>query len=126
MMENMKSMAGKFNWVFLGLLMLLPGLQKLFIMGPDAITGMLSGIVLFSWAPSFWAWILILSEIVFGTLILAKWKLEYTTIPPMIILVVALLFVGINWSDLLATQFPNVMFHLVAISGYWMLMSKAK
>ena len=118
--------AHKAMWILLGLLMLIPGLMKLFVMGPSAVTGMLSGIALTSWAPSFWAWVLILSEIVFGALILAKYKLELTVWPPMIILAVATLFVAINWSNLGATAWPNVLLHLVAITGYWGLGSMNK
>ena len=75
------------NRILLGLLMLVPGLTKLFISGPSGVTGMLNGMG-FPIA-GFFAWILILSEIIFGTAILANWKLEYTVIPPIIILVVA-------------------------------------
>jgi uncharacterized membrane protein YphA (DoxX/SURF4 family) len=110
--------AHKAMWILLGLLMLIPGLLKLLVMGPSAVTGMLSGIALFSWAPAFWAWILILSEIVFGVLILAKYKLELTVWPPIIILAVAVLFVTINWGDLMSTSWPNVILHLIAITGY--------
>jgi len=99
------------NRILLGLLMLVPGLLKLFSLGAGAVTGMLSRIGLFSWAPGFWAWVLILSEILFGIAILAKWKLEYTVIPPMIILLVAAFtFAWGSWSSFLL--------HLVAVSGY--------
>lgn len=125
-MKGTKNAAIKTHWILLGLLMLVPGLMKLFIMGPSAVSGMLSGIALFAWAPTFWAWVLILSEIIFGIAILAKWKLQYTVIPPMIILAVATLFVAINWSSLMQTAWPNVLFHLLAISGYWMLGANAK
>ena len=121
-----KNLAAKTHWILLGLLMLVPGLMKLFVMGPSAITGMLSGISLFAWAPAFWAWILILSEIIFGVLILAKYKLKHTTIPPMIILAVATLFVTINWNSLGETQWTTVLFHLIAITGYWMLGTMSK
>lgn len=121
-----KEIAVKAQWILLGLLVLIQGLLKLFVIGPAAIVGMLSNIVLFAWAPTFWAWVLILSEIIFGALILARWKLQYTVIPPMIILAVATLFVAINWSDLMQTAWTNVMFHLIAITGYWMLGANAK
>ena len=102
------------NRILLGLLMLVAGLYKLFVAGPSAITGMLSNIVLFAWAPGFWAWVLMLSETVFGAAILAKWRLEYTVIPPMIILTVAAFTVywG-NWTSFLL--------HLVAVSNYSLL-----
>jgi len=121
-----KEIAVKSHWILLGLLMLLPGLFKLFSYKPAGVANMLSGIALFAWAPTFWAWVLILSEIVFGASILAKWKLKYTVIPPMIILAIGTLFVTIDWSNLGATQWPNVLFHLIAFTGYWMLGANAK
>lgn len=83
--ENLKML----NRIVLGLVMLIPGLSKLFITGSAGVSQMLSGIILFSWAPIFWAWILIISEVIFGVAILVNYKLKYTVIPPMIILVVA-------------------------------------
>jgi uncharacterized membrane protein YphA (DoxX/SURF4 family) len=62
--------AGNLNRILLGLVMFVPGIMKLFDMGSSKIVEMLSDMVLFSWAPSFWVWILILSEIVFGIAIL--------------------------------------------------------
>lgn len=109
------------NRVLLGLLMLVPGLLKLFVVGPTAIAGMVGGIVLFSWAPAFWAWVLMLSEIVFGIAILANYKTEYTAWPPVIVLAVATLFLHIKWAALSTTSWSNVLLHLVAIWGFVML-----
>ena len=102
------------NRVLLGLLMLVAGLLKLFASGPDAVTGMLSSMALFSWAPAFWAWTLIAGEVLSGAAILANYKLKYAVIPPMVILTVAAFFVywG-NWYSLIM--------HLVAVSGYSLL-----
>lgn len=102
------------NRILLGLVMLVPGLLKLFVIGPSAVVGMLSGNVLFSWAPSFWAWVLILSEIVFGIAILARWKLEYTVWPPIVIMLVAAFTVA--WGN-----WPTFLMHLVIASNYWLL-----
>ncbi len=105
------------NRILLGLLMVIPGLMKFFVIGPDAVTGMLSGIVLFAWAPAFWAWILMFSEVIFGLAILANYKLKYTVIPPVVILLIAALTVNIgNPSGLLL--------HFVAVSAYLMLAYK--
>ena len=82
---------------------------------------MMSGIALFAWAPMFWAWILIAAEILFGLAILASWKLEYTTIPPAIIILVAAFTVNFNWTDLMAVNWPSVLLHLVVISNYLLL-----
>jgi uncharacterized membrane protein YphA (DoxX/SURF4 family) len=102
------------NRVLLGLVMLIPGLLKLFVMKPSAIVGMLSSIPLFAWAPGFWAWILILSEIVFGIAILASWKLEYSVWPPIVIMVVAAFTA--NWGN-----WPTILMHLTLASNYLML-----
>jgi len=109
------------NRILLGLLMLIPGITKLLIAGPNAITGMISGIALFAWAPAIWAWILIISEIIFGIAILANWKLEYTTIPPIIIMLVATFSFGFNWSNIMQTNWGNVLMHLTIASNYLML-----
>ncbi len=100
------------NRMLLGLLMLVPGLLKLFSIGPSNVTGMLSE---FGFpAPAFLAWVLIISEIVFGAAILAKWKLEYTVWPPIIILIVAAFTAG--WGE-----WPTILLHLAVASNYWML-----
>ena|SRR3989344_336259 len=116
-MSNTKDLAMKANWLLLGLVMLVPGLLKLLVIKPSAIVGMLSGMGFP--APVFFAWVLILSEIVFGALILAKWKLHYTVIPPMIILVIAAFTA--NWGN-----WAGLLLHLLVASNYWVLGSSAK
>lgn len=111
------------NRILLGLLMFVPGMVKLFN-GSEGVSGMLSGIFLFSWAPGFWAWVLILSEIVFGIAILANWKIEKTKYPPVIILTVAVLFVTIKWDSIGSTPWSSLIFHLLAIVNYLMLKGK--
>jgi uncharacterized membrane protein YphA (DoxX/SURF4 family) len=111
-MGNMQKTAMQVNWILLGLVMLIPGLLKLFVMKPAAIVGMLEAMPLLGSAPTFWAWVLILSEIIFGILILAKYKLKYTTIPPIIILLVAAFTV--HWEN-----WPNVLVHIALASNYW-------
>lgn len=107
------------NRILLGLLMLVPGVIKLFIFKPAGVTQMLSGLGFP--IPGFFAWILILSEIIFGLAILANWKLEYTAWPPVIILVIAGLITP-DWSN---PQYPTILLHLVAASNYWLLASWA-
>lgn len=109
------------NRVVLGLLLLIPGLLKLFVMGPGAVTEMLGANVLFSWAPALWAWILIFGEILFGVGILAKFKMDYAAYGGAIILFIATLTVHINWGDLGATAWPNVLVHLAAVTNFLML-----
>ncbi|MBI2045699.1 DoxX family membrane protein [Candidatus Pacearchaeota archaeon] len=112
---------GTINRILLGLLMLVSGLLKLFVVGADGVSGMLSGIVLFSWAPFFWAWLLMLGEIISGAAILANYKLKYFAIIPIIVLVIATLFMGINLANLGQTSWSVVLLHLVAISNYVLL-----
>jgi len=107
--------------VLLGLLMLVSGVLKLLMVKPSGVAGMLSGIVLFSWAASFWAWILMLGEILSGLAILSNWKLKYTAYIPVIILAIAVLFMIIKWSNLGSTSWSSVIFHLIAINAYLML-----
>jgi putative oxidoreductase len=102
--------------ILLGLVMLIPGLMKLFVMKPAAVTGMLSGMPLFAWAPGFWAWVLILSEIIFGLAVLVNFKLRLTAIPPMIILVVAAFTA--HWAN-----WGNMLTHLALASMYWVYSS---
>ncbi len=114
------------NRIVLGLLMLVPGLFKLFVFKSSGVTGMLSGMAFFNLMPGFWAWVLILSEIVFGIAILANWKLKYTVIPPIIILLVATLMSAIKWGDLMGTSWASVLLHLAAITNLWLLGARAK
>lgn len=104
--------AGTVNRILLGLVMLVPGLLK--ISDPSKVIGMLTGMSLFSWAPTFWAWVLILSEIVFGIAILFKWKIEQTVWPPIIILVIASFTA--HWAN-----WGNMLVHLALASSYWVL-----
>lgn len=70
----------------IGGLFVAAGIMKLF--DPAMIEGMLGG---FGFpAPVFWTWLLILSELFFGTAVLTGFKLKWTTIPLAIILVVAI------------------------------------
>lgn len=111
-MRNMQ--IGMINRILLGLVFLVPGLLKLFAMKPAAVTGMLSGMALFAWAPAFWAWVLILAEIVFGIAILAKWRLQYTVWPPIIIMLIAAFTA--SWGN-----WPTFLMHLVIASNLWLL-----
>lgn len=96
--------------VFLGLLFIVPGLGKL--MDPTPITGML-GTLGFP-AAGFFAWLLLLSEIVFGLAVLLGWKLEWTVWPLVLVLLVATVMVAIpNMNGNPVT----VLFHLVGIAG---------
>ncbi len=112
---------GTINRILLGLLMLVPGLLKLFVVGPTGVSGMLSGISIFAWAPFFWAWLLILGEIISGAAVLANYKIKIFAIIPAIILVLAALSMVINWSDLGKTAWSSALLHLVAASNFVLL-----
>jgi len=115
LMENKQLML--VNRILLGLLMLVPGIIK--ITGPSGIVGMLSGMTFFSLTPTFWAWVLILSEIVFGIAILANYKMKYVVWPPMVILLVAAFTA--NWE-----KWPGFIMHLVAVSNYLLIGNSAE
>jgi uncharacterized membrane protein YphA (DoxX/SURF4 family) len=100
------------NWILLGLLMLIPGLLKLFVMKPSAITGMLDGLGFP--AAAFFAWVLIIAEIGTGIAILAKWQLKTVVYIPAIILLVAAFTA--NWGS-----WPSFIIHLVVVGNYLLL-----
>jgi len=100
------------NRILLGLLMLIPGISKLFLIGPSGVTGMLSGIG-FPLA-AFFAWVLIILEIGSGTAIILNWKIKYSITPAAVILLVAILTVHLG-------NTTSILLHLVAISNYFLI-----
>ena len=117
--------AGLINRILLGLVLLVSGLIKLFVMKPNAVTEMLTGMGFP--IPLILAWILILSEIVFGTAIFVKWNLKQSVIPAIIIFVVAAFTFwtygpgaqnGPNWGQ--------VLIHLALASNCWLLGARDK
>lgn len=107
------------NRILLGLVMLVPGIFKLFVLGPDGVVGMLSGIALFSWAPLFWAWVLILSEIFAGIAILTKWNMKIATSLAAIIIAVAAFTVYLE-------DVSNILIHLTLVTNYMYWGSQSK
>lgn len=102
------------NRILLGLVMLVPGLIKLFQFTPSGVSGMLAGLGFP--APTVFAWILIIAEIVTGLAIIANWKMEYAVWPPIVILVVAAFT-----SNLYGGAEPNIagiLMHLALASNY--------
>ncbi len=96
--------------VVIGLLFLIAGIKK--FMGPDQVIGMLGGLGFP--LPSFFGWLLILSETVFGALILIGYKTKYTTWPLAIILAVAWILVVVPNGGITSS---NSFFHLIGIAG---------
>jgi len=99
--------------IITGFLFLLPGIMKL--MNPAGITGMLTGLGFP--APSFLAWVLLLSEIIFGALLIVGWKTIYTIWPLVIVLLVAILTVALPAALENPMGWINVLFHLVSIGA---------
>ncbi|MEK6891212.1 MAG: DoxX family protein [Nanoarchaeota archaeon] len=109
-MKNYKEYSPLIIRVFVGLLLLIPGIFKL--MNPAGITGMLTGLGFP--APVLFAWILILIEIIFGAIVILGWKLKYTVWPLVVVLVVATITVVIpnmNGNPI------NLLFHLLGIAS---------
>jgi uncharacterized membrane protein YphA (DoxX/SURF4 family) len=112
------TLAEKVNWVFLGLIMLVGGLVKLFVMGADGVAGMLSTIGFP--AAGVLAWVLILAEIGSGIAIFAKWKLPQTAWVPVVIVLGAIPF---YWTmpfmaGKLPLQLTQTLVHLALASNY--------
>ena len=102
------------NRIILGLTMSVAGFLKLFVFKPAGVVGMLTSLSFP--APSFFAWVLILSEIIFGLAVLFNLKVEYTAFPLAIILIIAGLTFWGEWSGLLL--------HFAAASNLWFLAAK--
>ena len=98
----------------LGILFIVPGLQKL--MNPGMIIGMLEGLGFP--AAGFFGWVLLLSEIVFGVAILVGWKLRYTVWPLVAILAIATF--SVHLPAFFASKpmaLISVFFHLLGIAA---------
>lgn len=98
--------------IAIGLMIFLAGIGK--ISNPAGTAGFLGGIAIFSWAPMFWAWVLILGEVIFGLLVFVGYKVRYTAWPLSAILLIAALFVTApsqGWTS------NNFLFHLIAAFG---------
>ena len=92
----------------IGLLFLIMGFNKL--INPSGIIGML-GKIGFP-AAAFFGWILLLSELIFGALILIGYKVRYTSWPLAIILIVAVLTVVIPGEGISSA---SAFFHYISI-----------
>ena len=107
-----KEVAWMVNRILLALVMLVPAFFALFIWKPAGVIANMSSLGFP--APVFFAWLLIIAEVIFGLAVLFRWQLKYTVWPPIIILVVAAFTAGLgNW--------PQIMLHLVAASNFWAL-----
>jgi uncharacterized membrane protein YphA (DoxX/SURF4 family) len=125
-MKKLINQLMKVNTILLGLLMLVPGLLKLFVSTASGVSEMLSMIFLFSWAPMFWSWVLIIGEIGSGLAILSGWKLDKISYIPAFILTIAALTVIIRWSSISQTNWNLLIFHFIAIVNYMILAIRTK
>ncbi len=105
--------------IVLGLLVLVSGLMKLFVVKPANVAVFL-GSLGFP-AANFFAWLLLLSEIIFGAAILANYKLKYTVIPPIIIMIVAAFTTALGMDKI-----PLFIMHIAVAAGYGYLGARAR
>lgn len=96
--------------ITIGLLFVIMGISKL--TNPSGIIGML-GDVGFP-AATFFGWLLLLSELIFGALIFVGYKVRYTAWPLAIILAVAVLTVVIPGEGIGS---PSAFFHYISIAA---------
>ena len=94
----------------LAAIFLYAGIGKL--LNPAGPTGMLGGLGFP--VPAFFAWVLLLSEIIFGIAVLLGWQLNYTVWPLVVILVVATIFVAIPMAG---GNYITTLFHIIAIAA---------
>lgn len=99
----------------LGSLFIVPGMMK--VMNISMPTAMLDAIG-FPAAGAL-AWILAISELVFGIAVIVGYKVKYAIWPLVLILVVATLTVHIPGTD--PMKWIDILFHLVAIAGLVLL-----
>ena len=116
--------AKKLNFTLLGLLMLIGGLVKLFVMGPAGVTGMLAGLGFP--AAGLAAWALILGELGSGIAILTKWKLDQIIYVPIVIVLAAIVMYWQNpmFAGKLPLQLTQTLVHIVLASNYWLIVQK--
>ena len=97
----------------LGPLFVFPGVMKL--LNPSMIIGML-GTLGFP-MPTFWAWLLLLSEIIFGISVFLGFRVKYTVWPLVVVLVVATLIVYLPGLGKDPMVTGTVLFHLLGIAS---------
>ena len=96
--------------VFIGFLFIIPGFMKLF--NPEGIIGMLAGLGFP--AAGFFGWLVLLTELLFGGLVLLGWKLRWTIWPLFIVLLVAILVVHLP--ALSAATMGSFLFHVLGLA----------
>src|SRR3989338_3644562 len=97
----------------LGLLFLIPGLQKL--MNPGLIIGALQAMGFP--AVTLLGWLVIIAELVCGTALILGWKTQFTVLPLVVILVVATVMVYVPALGSNPMAMGNVLFHILGLAG---------
>lgn len=118
-MKKFNAHAANVNRVALGILFAVAGLIKLFVFKPAGVEAMLSG---FGFpAAMFFAWVLILVELLGGLAILAKWKIKEAAYLLMVVMVIAAFTAYLpNFSSNIGS-WTNFLLHLVAASNLWLI-----
>lgn len=107
-MKNMNEYGPTVLRLVLGLLFIIPGIDKLIgtLGGGHAIAGLLgTGLT----------WVLLLVEIIFGLAVLLGYKLKYTVWPLIAVLVVATILVHLPSDE--PMKVINILFHLLGVAA---------
>ncbi len=105
------------NRILLGLLFLIPGIMKAFVLKPSSVAGFFGQLGIP--APLFFAWVVMLSEILFGLALLANYKLDLAVLPLIIIMIVAALTAVAPWKS--PENTPAFIMHLVIATNLWII-----
>ncbi|MDP2628445.1 MAG: DoxX family protein [Nanoarchaeota archaeon] len=99
--------------VLIGLMFVIAGYNKL--MNPSGVEAMLSGMSFFAWAPGFWAWVLLLSELIFGLALVVGYKVKYSAWPLVVIMVVAWIRIISSGNVLSSTAFLHLITAVILV-----------
>ena len=97
----------------LGILFIIPGVLKL--INPGTIIGLLNDLGIP--AATFFGWVLLLSEIIFGIAVLIGWHVDKTIWPLVLILAVATIIVHIPTLATGPMALITILFHLLGIAA---------
>ncbi len=110
------------NRILLGILFLMSGIMKAFIIKPSGAAGFFAQLGIP--APLFFVWVVMLSEIIFGVALLAKYKLDLAVLPLIVIMIVAALTAYAPWKS--AQNIGIFMMHLIIAADLWIVGSHYK
>lgn len=123
-MKNFNKHSPNVNRIALGLLFTVAGLVKLFAFKPAGVEGMLSGMGFP--LPMFFAWVLILVELLGGLSLLFNYKARCSSYLLMVVMIVAAFTAYLpNFSDNLKL-WSSFLLHLVAATNLWVIASDSE